>query len=118
MIPAYLRSKGIEVITIMEEFGRQDVQDIEWIEAAGRRGWIVFTKDAHIRSNLSEREAVIQYGLRVVCLVKQGICFEDMVNIFDINWKRLEKWFGKPGPWMIALRRSSIEKVDLKRSRS
>jgi len=109
--PTYLIGKGLDAFTVRQAFGRTDVADTEWIERAGQSEWLVFTKDAAIRRNIAEREAVRDNNLRVVCLANQSINFEEQVKVFEANWKRIEKWFDKPGPWIISVSASSVEKV-------
>ncbi|MDR2196733.1 MAG: hypothetical protein LBO07_02070 [Coriobacteriales bacterium] len=111
--PEYLRNKGFEVKTMMGVFSRSDVQDVEWIEAVGGNNWIVFTKDAAIRRRAAERDAVIKHTLRMICLVHQQLSFAESVTVIERNWSRLEKWFSKPGPWIVAVRKSGIEEVRL-----
>jgi predicted nuclease of predicted toxin-antitoxin system len=114
--PEFLRNKGFEAKIMMSEFGRSDVQDTEWIEAIGKNNWIVFTKDAAIRRRTAERNAVIKHNLRVFCLVHQQLSFVESTSIFESNWTKLEKWFFKPGPWIVAVRKSGIEEVPLSKA--
>jgi hypothetical protein len=111
--PEYLRSKGFKTHTMVEVFGHPDVPDVEWTKAVGSNDWIVFTKDAAIRRRTAERNAVIENNVRMICLVHQQISFNESAVVIENNWARLEKWFSKPGPWIVAVRRSGIEEVHL-----
>jgi hypothetical protein len=98
---------------VVEAFGRPDVQDVEWIEAAGSNSWVVFTKDAAIRRRVAERKAVVEHGMRMVCLVHQQLSVDDSIGVIESNWNQIEDWFAKPGPWIIAVRKSGVVKVPL-----
>ena len=43
-VPRLLRAAGLRLITLAEHYGipeDEDVSDDEWLELAGRRGWVV-----------------------------------------------------------------------------
>jgi PIN like domain len=47
-VPRLLRAAGLRLVTLSEHYGipaDEDIADDEWLEAAGRRGWVVFMKD-------------------------------------------------------------------------
>lgn len=52
-----LRDAGLQVTTVPDEFGR-GCKDTEWLPAAGKRGFIVLTKDKSIRRTPLEVAAV------------------------------------------------------------
>lgn len=55
-VPGLLRGAGLRLITLAEHYGipaDEDVKDEVWLELAGRNGWVVFLKDARIRSRPS-----------------------------------------------------------------
>jgi len=81
-IPEVFRSAGFDVITVTEKFGRQDVLDREILELAGREQLLFITKDAHIRKNKIEREAVFLNAVRFLCLVHQNMSNDDMEAVF------------------------------------
>jgi hypothetical protein len=111
--PSYLRSKGYEVNTVADEFGHPDVLDTEWIEAVGKNDWVAFTKDAAIRRVTVERTAIARSKARVVCLVHQQITFTEAVEVFESHWNRIATWFKKPGPWLLAVKKSGVENITL-----
>jgi hypothetical protein len=44
-VPQLLRAAGLRLVTLSEHYGipaDEDVADDEWLELAGRRGWVVF----------------------------------------------------------------------------
>lgn len=59
-VPALLRDAGLRLATLSEHYGvpaDERVADTEWLELAGRMGWVVFMKDTRIRYNPAERAA-------------------------------------------------------------
>lgn len=61
VVPRLLRANGLRLVTLAEHYGvpaDEDVADDEWLELAGSRAWAVLMKDARIRYNRAERDAV------------------------------------------------------------
>jgi predicted nuclease of predicted toxin-antitoxin system len=55
-----LRSHGVTVERHADHYA-PDTPDEEWLETAGRRGWIVLTHDRRMRYKPNERNAVMRY---------------------------------------------------------
>lgn len=70
-----LRRFGFNVYTMADVYPNdgQEIDDIEWITDAGRKGWIVFTQDQKIRERPSEIGAVLESGTKVFCLHVQTL---------------------------------------------
>lgn len=56
-----LTAIGARVEVLLDHF-EQDVPDHEWIKELGRRGWVILSKDRHIRSNALEVRALLESG--------------------------------------------------------
>lgn len=112
-VPGYFRSAGYETITIVELFGRSDVRDIEWIEKAGELDLVVAHKDTRIRYRPAERRAVLEAKLRMLCLVSGNMQAEEQVEAFRNNMPAIERWWTKPGPWILAIRRNGVVELPL-----
>ena len=70
-VPDLLRAVGLRLITLAEHYGipaDQDIEDVTWLELAGRRDWVVFMKDTEIRRRPAERSAVRSHAVRAFCL--------------------------------------------------
>lgn len=76
-----LRAAGADAIAHDDVFD-QNAKDVEWLEPAGERGWIVLTKDAKIRRNPYEREMVERAAVRMFALTRQELSGDEMTNIF------------------------------------
>ena len=62
IIPEALRHAGEEV-RIHDEHFPQNAKDEVWLTEVGQRGWIVLTKDTHIRYRATESAALLAAGL-------------------------------------------------------
>src|SRR2546422_93749 len=57
LLPDALRAAGFVVHTMVSVFGsdaEQKVDDVEWLQLAGDRNWLVLSKDARIRKRPHE----------------------------------------------------------------
>ena len=61
-VPALLRNAGWDLRTLAEVYGvpmDETVEDPDWLELAGERGWAVLMKDDRIRYRKAELGALI-----------------------------------------------------------
>jgi len=112
-MPTFFREAGYETTTIQEMFGRTDVRDVDWITEAGKLGLVVAHKDARIRYRPAERQAVLTAQLRMLCLTSGNMTAQEQVECFRENLAAIEQWWPKPGPWILAVRRTGVEQLPL-----
>ncbi|MCL1898339.1 MAG: hypothetical protein FWG16_05910 [Micrococcales bacterium] len=112
-IPDLFRSEGYSVTTIQDEYGQRTVPDERWLHDSGVHQWVVLTKDERIRRRPSEIHAFVKAKARVVCLTPGSLTMAQQVEYFRVNLKRLESWWNRPGPWLLAVRGNSIEQLEL-----
>ena len=55
----------------LEDFFDDDVRDEKWLEAAGREGWLVISRDKRIRSRFGERTALQRHGVGCFILAQK-----------------------------------------------
>jgi hypothetical protein len=65
-------SLGFSVTTHREHFA-DDAEDVVWLSASGKHGWIVLTKDGRIRSRELERRALYASGAHAFFLGNQNL---------------------------------------------
>ena len=70
-IPDALRDAGARVELHDDHFS-QNAQDQVWLTEAGERGWIVLTKDKHIRYRAVETNALMSANVRAFVLTARG----------------------------------------------
>ncbi|MSU58206.1 MAG: hypothetical protein EXS35_08500 [Pedosphaera sp.] len=71
VIPDALRAAGEEV-RVHDDFFPQDAKDEVWLTDVGRRGWVVLTKDKHIRYREVEVRALLAAKVRAFILTAKG----------------------------------------------
>lgn len=103
---------------MQDEYGSRKVPDERWLDDAGRRGWVVVTKDQAIRRRPAERRAFLRAKARVVCLTTGDVTPADNVEFLRANLARLAEWWDKPGPWLLIVQKNRVEQVVLEPERS
>jgi predicted nuclease of predicted toxin-antitoxin system len=71
VIPNALRDAGARVELHDDHFS-QDAQDQVWLAEAGKRGWVVLTKDKHLRYRAVETNALMSAKVRAFVLTARG----------------------------------------------
>lgn len=115
-VPRLLRAAGLRLVTLSEHYGvpaDEGFADDEWLELAGRRGWVVFMKDTRIRYNRAEREAVKAHRVRCFCLANQSLAGDEMAARFLGNLAAIERACEERGPFIYAVHRTRIEKLPI-----
>lgn len=115
-VPSLLRAAGLRLVTLTEYYGipaDEGVPDEKWLELAGQRGWTVFAKDTRIRYNQAEREAVEAHRVRYFCLSSQNLAGDEMAARFLHNLSRITAACRTPGPFIYAVHRDRIERLEL-----
>jgi hypothetical protein len=114
LLPAELRDAGLTVHTLADVYGEQAAQETEdtaWIALAAQRGWVVLTKDDHIRRRPAERQAIEDGKVRVFCLTNAGLTFAEQANYFVGNRFRIIQASRKPGPYLYGVYKDRIRKL-------
>jgi PIN like domain len=114
LVPQALRDAGLVVHTMVEVFGsrEQDVADDEWLERAGRDGWIVFTKDKRIRYRHVEIEAIRTHGVKAFVLASGNLTGQQQAARFVANLGRIRTVAQEDGPYVYAVHERRIARLD------
>ncbi|MCA1736232.1 MAG: hypothetical protein LC739_08985 [Actinobacteria bacterium] len=115
-VPALLRAAGLRLTTLAEHYGLpadDDIRDADWLELAGRNGWAVFMKDARVRYNRAERDAVKTHRVRCFCLSNRNLSGADMAARFLDNLVSITAACSRPGPFVYAVHKSRIDRLEL-----
>jgi hypothetical protein len=105
---------GLVAHTLAEVYGEQAAQETEdtaWIRLAARRGWVVLTKDDHIRGRPAERQASEDGKVRVFCLTNAGLTFAEQASYFVANRFRIIQASRKPGPYLYGVYQDRIRRL-------
>lgn len=116
VVPRLLREHELRLVTLSEHYGvpfDEDVADETWLEEAGLAGWAVLMKDARIRYNRLEQEAVKDFSVRCFCLSNQSLSGIEMAARFVSNLPAIVNACREPGPFIYAVHKTRIELLDL-----
>lgn len=103
IIPGALREAGEEV-RVHDEHFRQDTRDEVWLGDAGKRGWVVLTKDKHIRYRAVEIHALRAANVRAFVLNARGdLSGAEVGQIFVKALLAMKKLCVTTSPLFIAL---------------
>ena len=75
-----LRASGLNVRTVPDEFGR-GCPDIEWLAAAGKRGYAVITKDMAMRRTPIELAVLRDAGVRCFAISHGNLRAEEIAEL-------------------------------------
>lgn len=93
---------------------RTDTPDDVWIPEVARLGWAILTRDRKIQSRVSESAAVVASGARMFAITSpEQLSVWEQLEVVMCNWRRIEDQLTEPGPWVMALTRTSMREVDL-----
>lgn len=116
-VPRLLREAGLRLVTLAEHYGipaDQNVRDVEWLELAGRRGWVAVTKDTKIRYRTPERNALIAFGVRCFCMLQGGktnLTAQQNADRFLNNLETITSACSQKGPFIYVIYENGIRRV-------
>lgn len=89
-----------------------DAPDIEWLATAGRKGWIVLTKDERITRHPLERDTLLASGVRAFVLTAANLTGEKMAQAFVRALPRIYRLVAAiPPPFVARLNRGGVVRV-------
>lgn len=98
IIPDALRAAGEEV-RVHDDFFPQDAKDEMWLADVGRKGWVVLTKDKHIRYRALEIQALLSAKTRAFILTARGdLTGAEVGQIFIKAMPAMKKLCGTTAP--------------------
>jgi predicted nuclease of predicted toxin-antitoxin system len=110
-IAAALRAAGAFVVTHDEVFPRDTPDDV-WLEEAGRRGWLVLSKDKRIGSRTLELLAIARAGARVFILGAGNMTGQQMAMVFAGALQKVQRLAAsEPAPFVARIPRRGPIKV-------
>jgi len=97
-----LRAAGLKVEVHDDHFA-QDAQDPEWLTAAGKKKWVVVTRDERIRYRVAEKQAIHRAKVPAFVLAAQGnLRAEMLAEIFLKALPKIRRTLEKQKPPFIA----------------
>lgn len=90
------------------------VDDTDWIPAVTAQGLVIVTRDSKIQRRHAEIHAVSEHNARMVALVsKDAKTAWDQLEVFMIQWRRIETLTEQTGPFIYRASRSRLSPVSL-----
>lgn len=115
-VPDLLRAAGLRLQTLSEAYGipaDEDVADVDWLELAGTRGWVVLMKDERIRYRPSERRALVDYEVMAFCLTSGNLRAQQMAELYLNSIDAITAACRRHGPFLYAVSASGLRALDL-----
>lgn len=105
-----LETLGLNYIAHHQCFA-PDAPDEEWLAAAGREGWVVLTRDKHIRRRPTELEAFREHKVIVFVLAAGNASAAETADLISRQYGKIQKLAtqAKP-PVMYSVTRSGVGK--------
>jgi hypothetical protein len=94
IVTGALREAGATVHSMAEVYGErvgQGLADTEWLNDAGRLGWVVLMKDDKIRYRPAELQALTAAGVRAFCLTNANLGGQAMAERFVAQLSRISE---------------------------
>lgn len=90
-----------------------ETKDEVWIPQAAGHGWVVISRDRHIKSRPAERRAIVDNEARFVTLdaSKHQLNKWLQLEIIVCQWRKIENLAELPGPWIYTASRTGLYKV-------
>lgn len=114
--PDLLRTAGLRLQTLSEVYGipaDEDVADVDWLELAGTRGWVILMKDERIRYRPAERRALIDHDVMAFCLTSGNLRARQMAELFLSSIEEITAACRNRGPFLYAVSPSGLRLLDL-----
>jgi hypothetical protein len=90
------------------------VLDVDWIPIIAGNGWIVITKDRHMRSRPAEQELIRDAKARHVRIegppTQRKLRKWDQLLILLNQWQAIERLLDETGPWIYVASRTRLRR--------
>ena len=118
VIAKALRENGLSV-EIHDDHFSIDAEDETWLNAVGKKGWIVFTKDQYIRYRTNEKIAVRNAKACLFTLISGNLQGKEMASILIKALPKIMQFLQKHNPPFIAkiYKDGSVSLINKKKKR-
>lgn len=89
-------------------------KDVEWLPETAKHGWLIITRDRHIRDHRAEIAAVREHRAKMIALSGPDATTKfAQLEIVMCRWREIEKLAALPGPFIYQATRTSLRRLDL-----
>ena len=94
-------------VEVLDDYFEPNTTDEEWLKFAGKKGWIVFTKDKKIRYRTAVVEIIKKGKIRMFILSRGNLSDHEMVQVIINAFPAIKKFIIKhPPPFIVSITRS------------
>lgn len=86
----------------MTDHFAHDTEDVHWLPAVGDRGWVILSKDKHLRHNHLEIVALLRSGAPAFLLTSGNYTGAEMAEVFTTAMPTMLRMLKKFTPPFIA----------------
>jgi hypothetical protein len=116
-VPELLRAEGLRLVTLAEHYGipnDETIDDIEWLQLCGERGWLAVMKDDRIRYVGAERHVLVDNRVRAAVITNANLPAADMAErIIRALTDLAEICSEREGPFLYALQQNRLAEISL-----
>ena len=114
-VPELLRAEGLHVVTLADHYGipaDETIEDSEWLQLCGQRGWLALMKDDRIRYVGAERHALVMYRVRAAVITNANLPATAMAErIIRALTDLAEICDTREGPFPFALQKNRFNEI-------
>ena len=104
---------GVQVQFHKNHFADDECDEI-WLPEVAQRGWLVLTRDKHIRYRPIEKQALMASGARTFVLVSSNLRGQEMANLLVKQLNKIEQIARNTRPpFVAAISRTGVRVLDL-----
>ncbi|MCC6452388.1 MAG: hypothetical protein IT171_05820 [Acidobacteria bacterium] len=102
------------IVHLHDDYFAQGVEDEVWLTKVGEFGWVVLTKDKHIRYRTIEREALMNARVKAFIFMSGNVSFSDMTQIVAKALPAIERFtHTHPAPFIAGIYKDASVKMIL-----
>ena len=101
MVAEALRAAGCQVEVLTDHFD-QDASDSQWLAEVGKRGWIILSKDKHLRHNHIEIIELLRSGTHSFILTSGNYTGTEIAQAFINALPHMKAMIAKFDPPFVA----------------
>jgi hypothetical protein len=100
---------GCRTKTFIDYFPKE-THDVNWLPHIGRWGWILLTKDRNIAENVTERNAIVNAGVRAFVIQDGRLSRADIIELLKFHIPRMMNAIAAwKAPFVFGLESASTE---------